>query len=139
MSPISNSPGANHPASPLSAQSLLGHAPDIDRLKSALSSIPPSNDLKVIAYHYIAPIAKAATECPEVEMGMKDLARIWACGELHAGTHPGLMAITRGTLTGKELFEEVWKLFISDTSYKGPRRSLGSIYHVAKEAGWSYL
>ena len=126
-------------AVPSLSQTLLGYAPDIARLKSALSSIPPSNDLKVIAYHYIAPIAKAATECPEVEMGMKDLARIWACGELHAGTHPGLMAITRGTLTGKELFEEVWKLFISDTSYKGPRRSLGSIYHVAKEAGWSYL
>ena len=126
-------------AVPSLAQTLLGYAPDIARLKSALSSIPPSNDLKVIAYHYIAPIAKAATECPEVEMGMKDLARIWACGELHAGKHPGLMAITRGTLTGKELFEEVWKLFISDTSYKGPRRSLGSIYHVAKEAGWSYL
>ena len=124
---------------PSSAQTLLGHAPDIDRLRSALSSIPPSNDLKVIAYHYIAPIVKAATESPEVEMCMKDLARIWACGELHAGKHPGLMAITRGTLTGKELFEEVWKLFFLDTSYKGPRRSLGSIYHAAKEAGWSYL
>jgi hypothetical protein len=135
----SNSPGAALPVSPLSAQSLLGHTPDIERLKSALSSIPPSDDLKVIAYHYIAPMAKAATEFPEVEGRMKDLGCIWACGELHVGKHPGLMAITRGTLTGKALFEEVWNVFILDTSYKGPRRSLGSIYHVAKAAGWSYF
>ena len=127
------------PPVPVQAQSLLGHTPDIDRLKSALTSIPPSDDLTVIAYHYIAPMAKAATEFPEVEALMKDLARTWACGELHDEKFPGLMAITRRTLTGKALFEEVWNFFILDTSYKGPRRSLGSIYHVAKAAGWVYI
>jgi hypothetical protein len=84
-------------------------------------------------------MAKAAMEFPEVEGRMKDLARIWACGELHDEKSPGLMAITRGTLTGQVLFEEVWNVLILDTSYKGPRRSLGSIYHVAKVAGWVYI
>lgn len=120
-------------------QMLLGHSPDIERLKSALACIPPSDDLKVIAYHYLAPLAKAAIEFPEIEGRMKDLALIWAVGELHDGKYPGLTAITRGGLTGKALFEEVWKVFILDTSYKGPRRSLGSIYHIAKAAGWSYF
>lgn len=127
------------PTSSISAQALLSHAPDIERLKSALVSIPPGDDLRVIAYHFLAPMAKAAIEFPEIEGRMKDLARIWACGELHDGKHPGLMAIKRGGLTGTALFEEAWKVFILDTAYKGPRRSLGSIYHVAKAAGWSYF
>ena len=126
-------------AVPSLAQTLLGYAPDIARLKSALSSIPPSSDLKVIAYHCIAPISRAAVEFPEVEEQLKALTNQWVCGDLHDGKFPGLKNIKRGELSGNELFEELWKLFISDTSYKGPRRSLGSIYHVAKEAGWSYL
>ena len=69
-------------AVPSLAQTLLGHAPDIDRLKSALSSTHPSNDLKVIAYHYIAPITRAAGEFPEVEEQLKALTSQWACGEL---------------------------------------------------------
>ena len=120
-------------------QNLLGHAPDIERLKSALVAIAPSDDYKVVAFHYIAPMAKAAIEFPEVQDQMKALASSWACGELHDGQRPGLMAVTRGTLTGKALFEELWKVFILDTSYDGPRRSLGSIYYLAKEKGWVYI
>lgn len=122
-----------------SPQALLGPAPDIERLQSALLAIPPADDIKVIAYHYVAPMAKAAIEFPEVLDSMKALACKWACGELHDGNHSGLMAFTRGGLTGKELFEEIWKYFLTDTQYKGPRRSLGSIYHIAKAAGWTYF
>lgn len=122
-----------------SAQAFLGHEPDLERLQSAFVAIPPGDDIKVIAYHYVAPMAKAAIEFPEIQESMKALACRWACGELHHGKHPGLMAITRGGLSGKALFEEVWKHFLTDTQYKGPRRSLGSIYHIAKAAGWSYF
>ena len=121
-----------------SAQDLIGYAPDLDRLKSALMCTPPSGDAQAIAFHFVAPMARAAIEFPEVEGAMMELACAWSCGELHAGKFPGLTAITRGGKTGIELFAELWHRFLFDTSYKGPRRSLGSIYHLAKAKGWAY-
>ncbi|HPW08795.1 MAG TPA: hypothetical protein PLD78_14210 [Burkholderiaceae bacterium] len=126
-----------NPAAPNSARPLLAHTPDIDRLRSALASTPPGDDLWVIAYHYLAPMVKAATEFPEVEESMKELACLWSCGELHDGKYPGLTGIKRNGLSGKALFLGLWKHFVQDTAYTGPRRSLGSIYHVAKAAGWA--
>ena len=126
-----------NPAAPNSARPLLAHTPDIDRLRSALASTPPGDDLWVIAYHYLAPMVKAATEFPEVEESMKELACLWSCGELHDGKYPGLTGIKRSGLSGKALFLGLWKHFVQDTAYTGPRRSLGSIYHVAKKAGWT--
>jgi hypothetical protein len=107
-------------------------------LESALKKTPPGNDAQVIAFHYVAPMARAAVEFPEVSGQLKDLASAWACGDLHGGAHPGLMAITRGGMTGKKLFADLWHRFVTDTSYTGPRRSLGSIYFTAKAAGWVY-
>lgn len=126
-----------NPAVPNSARTLLAIPPDIERLQSALTSITPSDDVRVTAYHYLAPMAKAATEFPEVEERMKKLACLWSCGELHDGKYPGLTGITRNGLSGEALFLELWKHFLLDTAYTGPRRSLGSIYHVAKKAGWT--
>ena len=126
-------------AVPSLAQTLLGYAPDIARLKSALVYLPPSSNVNEITFHFIAPMVKAALEFPEAEGQIQELASAWACGELHDGKFPGLMAISRQGLSGKALFSELWMRLITDKSYKGPRRSLGSIYHVAKEAGWSYL
>lgn len=128
---------SSNPAAPNSAQTLLGHTPDVERLQSALASIPPSADLRVIAYHYLAPMAKAATDFSEVEERLKELACLWSCGELHDGKYPGLTGIKRNGLSGKALFLGLWKHFVQDTAYTGPRRSLGSIYHVAKAAGWA--
>ena len=120
-------------------QALIGYPFEFERLKSALMYLPPSSHVSEIIFHFIAPLVKAALEFPEAEEQIQELAGAWACGELHDGKFPGLMAISRQGLSGKELFSELWMRLITDKSYKGPRRSLGSIFFDAKEAGWSYL
>ena len=138
--PTENAIGGRSDAKTLknsSTNALIGLEPDLPRLKSALLHTPPNLPLKEIAYHFVAPMTRAAREFPEYQEGLKALACTWACGELHDGKYPGLMAITRDGKTGKAYFAALWESLLTNT-YQGKSRSLGSVYHVAKVAGWVY-
>lgn len=134
----SQSTGVNNSGDSNPGQNLLASVPDLKRLRSALLFTPPTGSVSEIAYHFIMPMVKAAREFPEVTSDIKVLACVWACGSLHPDLHPGLMAITRQGKTGAALFEAIWSQLYNDTSYTGKTRSLGSIYFLAKKAGWAY-
>jgi len=114
----------------------LSPPPDVEELRSALVFTPPVGTLYQIAYGYIAPMKRAALENPEMGDALYRLAAEWACGNLHSDEHPGLMAMNHKGKTGIELFKAVWNDLENDDGYTGKKRSLRSIFFLARQAGW---
>jgi hypothetical protein len=110
--------------------------PDLVKLASALTTLEPDCGEETWKLKRLAPLALAARNHPELANALRDMAKSWSSGDLSgkqstAWTRAGS---TNG-LTGEQVFDQVWKRFLTDT-YTGKHATLGTIYHDAKEAGW---
>jgi Family of unknown function (DUF5906) len=118
------------------AISLKSDVPELDRLKSALKSLDPDCDEATWKLRRLAPMAKAATDHPELSDQLLELAREWSSGDLAgkpsvAWSTPG----KSGGLTGEAAFEIEWNRF-SKSNYTGQGTTVNTIYYDAMEGGW---
>ena len=110
--------------------------PDLERLASALSSLDPDCDDLTWKMYRLAPLARIATEHPQLAAQVYALAKRWSSGEL--GVKPSKKWVTRSAsdgLTGAVAFEVQWKRFLQP-NHSATKTSIGTIYHDAKAAGW---
>ena len=91
---------------------------DPKRAASAMEKLSTKCDATTYIYRRIGPLAREAREFPETANAWDEVARKWSGG----GTN----------------FERVWKHFVNQRNYTGPQTSLGTIYHAAQLAGWTY-
>lgn len=111
---------------------------EMDRLTSALKSLDPDCDDATWKFHRLAILANLGKEHPDWADQLKSLARDWSSGALRG--KPSIAWSTPGSTnsrTGEEIFDETWARFLSGT-YSGEKATVGTIYHHAHEAGWSY-
>jgi hypothetical protein len=104
-------------------------------LASALAFLDPDCDEETWKLKRIAPLAREAFICPELNNDLYELACSWSSGELCgypsvAWNNPG----GRGD-TGEEEFDSVWLRFLND-NYDGIPVTIGTIYYDAKQMGW---
>ena len=110
--------------------------PELNRLKSALKSLDPDCEEATWKLRRLAPMAKAATDHPELSDQLLELARDWSSGEL-AGS-PSVARSTPGKsggLTGEAASEIEWNRF-SKSNYAGQGTTLNTIYYDAMERDW---
>jgi hypothetical protein len=114
------------------------YPPDLARLASALATLDPDCDDLTWKLRIIAPMSRAAYLYPEQADGLRKLAIAFSSGRLR-GT-PSEKWKTPGqnnSPSGEQAFDGVWDRFHNDKG-TGKRTSLGTINHMAKEAGWVY-
>jgi hypothetical protein len=112
--------------------------PNLIMLASALKQLTPDCDDYTWKFHRLAPLARIAREHPALAQEAYALAKSWSSGEL--GDKPSTAWVTPGTtngLTGAVEFEAQWKRFLQPNA-SAKQTSVGTIYHHAKEVGWSY-
>ena len=112
--------------------------PDLIMLASALKQLTPDCDDYTWKFHRLAPLARVAREQPALAQAVYALAKAWSSGEL--GGNPSKAWVTPGAtdgLTGAVAFEVQWKRFLQPNP-SGKQTSVGTIYHHAKEVGWSH-
>lgn len=112
--------------------------PDMERLASALATLDPDCDDATWKLKRLAPMARAAQRFPDLADKLYRLGRSWSSGELcgkpsKAWTTPG----ASNGLTGEQVFDSVWERFLNAPP-SSKQTSLGTIYHEAKEIGWTY-
>jgi len=112
---------------------------DLVNLAAALKCLDPDCDDETWKLGRLAPMARAASEQPEMAAKLKALARSWSSGELHgapckAWTTPG----ASNGVTGEVEFDRAWSRFLRG-DYSGRPTTLGTIYHDAEQAGWRDL
>lgn len=108
---------------------------NLERLASALASIDPDTDEPTWTMQVIGALAQSAIDCPELHDNLYLLAKVWSSGELvgipaKAWTIPG-----NNGRCGSEIFDEKWERLIN-TRYTGTPTRLGTIFYLAKQAGW---
>lgn len=109
---------------------------NFERLSSALKVVNPDCDESTWKLHVLAPMARQARANPALADSLRELARQWSSGALRG--EPSLAWTTPGQSngrTGEAIFEEVWHRFLTE-SYDGVQTTLGTIFYMAKEAGW---
>jgi len=112
--------------------------PDLERLKSALSKLDPDCTEEEWKLKRLAPLALHAKQFPGQAVEVEELARAWSRGDLAGVPSKAWVAISDSTgRTGKDEFAIQWQRF-SDAEYDGNEVTVGSIYHAAKELGWTY-
>lgn len=109
--------------------------PDVARLASALLRIDPDCEEGTWKLRVIAPMAGAARGHPDHADELKALAKRWSSGELQAKPSVKWMTAAAGGKTGKEVFDTVWERFLA-SDYGGSPTTLGTVFHLAREAGW---
>jgi hypothetical protein len=117
------------------AVSLKSDLPDLNRLKSALKSLDPDCEEATWKLRRLAPMAKAATDHPELSDQLLELAREWSSGDLVG--KPSVAWSTPGKsvgLTGEAAFEIEWNRFFK-SNYAGQVTTLNTIYYDAIEGG----
>ena len=113
-------------------------SPDLARLKSAYRSLTPNCDDRTKALYRIAPAAREARLFPDMAEDLHRLLRSWASGELWGDEVKGWSTAGSNGLTGEQIFDGLWKRFVTQTGYTGKETTLGSVYHAAKMEGWTY-
>ncbi len=112
--------------------------PNMVALESALKSLTPDCDGKTWSMYRIAAMATEARYFPSLHDKLYNLAKAWSSGELGGVPSVKWNTSSGNRPSGKQCINRVWKRFLTDTTYTGPRASLGTIYHHAKEVGWDY-
>ncbi len=110
--------------------------PDLMKLSSALSALDPDCDEETWKLRRLAPLATAARCHPELTTAFRDMARAWSSGELGGNLSKAWATPGGDGLTGEAAFDTVWQRFLSE-KYTGTPVTLGTIYHDAKQAGWT--
>lgn len=109
---------------------------DIERIASALTTQEPDCEEIIWTLQRLAPLARAAVKYPALEAEIRALAISWSSGELRGKASKKWSTPGSNGKTGEEAFEGVWQRFLKD-DYTGSQTTLGTIYHDAKEAGWT--
>ncbi|MEP6601889.1 MAG: phage/plasmid primase, P4 family [Nitrospirota bacterium] len=122
---------SGHPAKPFDGPV------DIERLASALKALDPDCSDDEWKLRRLAPMARAAQANPELAAQLKELATSWSSGELRGrpAAKWSMPGASNG-IAGKAAFEKSWNRFSRETGRDGCT-TFGTIYHDAKEAGWT--
>jgi hypothetical protein len=110
---------------------------DLTRVASALGSLDPDCDEPTWTLRIMAPLAHEARAFPEQERALYGLARAFSSGDLQG--KPSVKwntPTTAGGSTGAQVFDAVWARFLTQ-EFAGSPTTLGTIYHDAKQAGWT--
>jgi hypothetical protein len=107
----------------------------IVKLASALFVLDPDCDDETWKLRRIAPLARAANQCPEMADALYVLARSWSSGELRKQESVAWVTPGGNGKTGEEIFDSVWQRFLI-AEYAGVPITLATIFYEAKLAGW---
>jgi hypothetical protein len=109
--------------------------PNIPKLLLALTALDPDCDDETWKLRRLAPLAGAAREYPDFHDELRELARLWSCGDLVGIPSKAWVTPGGNGKTGAEVFDVEWKRFLT-ADYAGRRITIATIYYDAKAAGW---
>jgi P4 family phage/plasmid primase-like protien len=110
---------------------------DLTRIASALACIDPDSDDDTWKLKVIAPLAREAARRPEHADALKALAKQHSNGGLRGAPSTKWSSPGSNGKTGENVFDAEWDRFIRD-DYAGQPTTLGTLFHLAKQAGWSW-
>lgn len=109
--------------------------PSIYKLLSALATLDPDCDDETWKLRRLAPLAGAAREYPDFHDELRELARLWSCGDLVGIPSKAWVTPGGNGKTGAEVFEVEWQRFLK-AGYVGKPITIATIYYDAKAVGW---
>ena len=106
-----------------------------ERLTSALASIDPDCDEPTWAMKVIGALAQSTIDHPELHDELYLLAKLWSSGDLVGVPSKAWTTTGNKGRCGAEVYDEKWKRLVN-SRYTGTPTRLGTIFHLAKQAGW---